>query len=243
MSGKERNITIFPEPAPEDKSKYYDKAKLNEFKDSLQKHEIMFNILLDQKRGKAIEIKENIDKATPENAITFNLFFRKDQKKKNANNQIQKLSDQYEELRKKPITDYDENFFENFKEFDDEVQRFLESHNIKSLRDKAFSEQLAHFFKDEFLKDLNINYDSSPFFHLMQRFISISNPVSSDRIGDEKYVGNYYIDLPSRIIGGKRRRSTKRKTKRSKRKTKRSKRKQKRNTKRRAYNFSIYSFL
>ena len=223
MSSEERKITIFPEPVAEDKSKYYDKAKLNEFADSVEEHKEMFNKLLDQKLQKTIPITTKINETTPGSAVINPIhLFSPNQKRKN-------LLDKYQKIRKEPITTYDKNFFQKFENFDDKVKSFLESHNIKSLGDEDFSKQLATFFENKFLYDYDkstIN-DNGSGYYSESRVGVLNNKGGSPFSYLIQRLNTQLMRVGQKKEGGKRRRSTKRKTKRSKRK-------QKRNTKRRA---------
>ena len=228
MNIDEIEITTFLEPVQEDKSKYYDKAKLNEFAVSVEEHKKMFDELLNQKLQKTTPITTEINKTTPDSAVNNPIhLFSPNQKRKN-------LLVKYQKIRKEPITMYDKNFFQKFEKFDDEVKRFLESHNIKSLGVEDFSKQLANFFENKFLNDydestineigLSIVYLNSKEDYYKERSVGVFN---NKRGSPFSYLIQRLNTQRKKNDGGKRRRSTKRKSKRSKRK-------QKRNTKRRA---------
>lgn len=223
MNVDKRKITIFPEPVPEDKSKYYDKTKLDEFADSVEEHKEMFDKLLNQKLEKTIPITTKINETTPNSAVINPIhLFSPNQKRKN-------LLGKYQRIREEPITKYDKNFFQKFKNFDKEVKSFLESHNIKSLGDEDFSKQLAKFFENEFLYDYDnrtIN-DNGSGYYSERRVGVLNNKGGSPFSYLIQRLNTQLMRVGQKNEGGKRRRSTKRKTKRSKRK-------QKRNTKRRA---------
>ena len=204
-----------------------DKVDSNNFEVTVKTLNKMFDKLLETKIKEAKEIVQDITYSNECSIYT-------DVKRRS-------LLTSYHNVRQKPITKYDKDFYKKFGIIDNEVKKFLKENPTVSIPgedDEIFSKKLAHFFEKDFLDDLKTEYKNdlnkkkTDFQYKVKcPSTSTTNYTTQPHIRFYRYGKSPLIPLMRAIkdkhTGGKRRRSTKRKTKRSKRK-------QKRNTKRRA---------